>query len=97
MTSDGTMPWLLAQTTSGWIRSYTVAASLPTFPNVLSGYYENVTNDNIREWHTDGSGNWLSVSSVGGVVNPARERLTIAIPNGGFGFTAVKGTWRENY
>lgn len=100
-TWNGGTAWSTAKVVNGWTQSYTVAAASSNFPNILSGYYENVADSNIKEWHTDNNGVWQTMTTVssGNTLNPAYERIAIAIPitSAGAGFAAVKGTWRESY
>jgi hypothetical protein len=98
-TWSGGTTWTLLGTTPGWTRSHAVIVASPT--NIFSGYYNDVANANVLEWHTHGSadtvGTWRTFP-FGNTLSPAYERIAIAIPAAsGSGFTVVKGTWREDY
>jgi hypothetical protein len=105
MTWSGGTTWTTSQTINSWTQSYAVVTSSPAFLNILAGFYPKITSSdnstasdgNINEWHTDTNGTWQTMTAVKYAAGTSNEpeRLAIAIPPPRF--TAVEGTWRENY
>lgn len=97
---NGSGTWTGATTlAAGWTRSYGVVAAGGSFSNTLAAFYSEPVAGNLVEKHTNNTLVWQASTNIfaGLTLNPPYERVAVAIPEGGGGYTGVVGTWRENY